>query len=104
MIEVKICIAAYDEKRAWAIFASHSEVIADIQATSPQTTEFMCSSSKSIVRPPSDGVWMFVGTRSRWSDRPDDETPSYAGTYRRLTDVELAALGSGENPCDPCGV
>lgn len=103
MIEVKICIAAYDEKNAWAIFASHTEVIADIEATSPHTTEFMCSRGK-VARPPGDGVWMFVGVRNRWSDRPDDETPSYTGVYRRLTDVELAALGSGENPCDPCGV
>lgn len=112
MIEVKICIAAYDEKNAWAIFSSHTEVHDDIRHSSHHIDDFMGTDERgNHFRAPSDGVWMFDGKRgwaSGWSGEsggdPNGDEPIYRGTFRRLTDVELGALGSGENPCDPCGV
>lgn len=100
-VEVKILVAAFDQKQAWAIFYSDSEVGVDISATSPAVEDFMGADERGKHhRPPSDGIWVFEGSFTR----PErDAEGFYRGTWRRPTDAELGALGVGENPFGACG-
>jgi hypothetical protein len=97
----KIFVAAWTESWGMAVFIECEFAGEEISMSSPMLEDFMPGH-----KPPSDGLWMFEGVTSHTTENdPEGVEISFNGTWRRPTEVELAAAACGENPClTPCGV